>query len=130
MGKFDEFLGLEHPESSHSFLTQRVEELMGKFDADGDGKLSRSEYLLDPYMDFSTKELQERGKEFSTVLDKNGDGIADKNPHWAKDEARSLLKQADRNNDKMVSMDEVFARADMFLMSKMVSADLSFHGEF
>ena len=26
----DEFLGLEHPESSHSFLTQRVEELMGK----------------------------------------------------------------------------------------------------
>jgi len=136
----DEFLGLEHPESSHSFLTQRVEELMGKFDADGDGKLSRAEYLLDPYMDFSSKELQERGKEFSTVLDKNGDGIADKkeivqyldpkNPHWAKDEARSLLKQADKNNDNMVSMDEVFARADMFLMSKMVSADLSFHGEF
>ena len=26
----DEFLGLEHPESSHSFLTQRVDELMGK----------------------------------------------------------------------------------------------------
>ena len=26
----DEFLGLEHPESSHSFLTRRVEELMGK----------------------------------------------------------------------------------------------------
>ena len=29
-------------------------------------------------MDFSAKELQERGKEFSAVLDKNGDGIADK----------------------------------------------------
>ena len=26
----DEFLGLEHPESSHSLLTQRVEELMDK----------------------------------------------------------------------------------------------------
>ena len=47
-------------------------------DGDGDGKLSRAEFLIDPYMDFSNEELQERGKEFSTVLDKNGDGIADK----------------------------------------------------
>ena len=53
-----------------------------------------------------------------------------KNPHWAKDEARTLVLEADRNNDKMVSLEEVLARADMFLMSKMVSADLSFHGEF
>jgi len=136
----DEFLGLEHPESSHTFLTQRVDELMGKFDADGDGKLSRAEYLLDPYMDFSAEKLSDRGKEFSAVLDKNGDGVADKkeivqfldpkNAHWAKDEAASLLRQADRNKDRMVDIEEMFARADIFLMSKLVSADLSFHGEF
>jgi len=136
----DEFLGLEHPESSHTFLTQRVDELLGKFDADGDGKLSRAEYLLDPYMDFSAEKLSDRGKEFSAVLDKNGDGVADKkeivqfldpkNAHWAKDEAASLLRQADRNKDRMVDIEEMFARADIFLMSKLVSADLSFHGEF
>merc|ERR1719195_127493 len=110
---------------------------MGKFDADGDGKLSRAEYLLDPYMDFSTKELQERGKEFSTVLDKNGDGIADKkeivqyldpkNPHWANDEAISLIRKSDKNKDKMISIDEMMSQPYLFLMSKLVSADLSFH---
>ena len=35
----DEFLGLEHPESSHSFLTRRVEELMGKVSGLGMGKI-------------------------------------------------------------------------------------------
>jgi len=136
----DEFLGLEHPESSHSFLTQRVEELMGKFDADDDGKLSRSEYLLDPYKDLSPNEMQIRNKEFTDVLDKNKDGVADKkeivqfldpkNPHWANDEAISLIHQADRDNNKMVSLEEMIAKPDLFLVSKLVSADLSFHGEF
>ena len=53
-----------------------------------------------------------------------------KSQHWASDEATTLLAQADKNKDKMVSMEEMFARADIFLMSKLVSADLSFHGEF
>lgn len=136
----DEFLGLEHPESSHSFLTRRVEELMGKFDADDDGKLSKAEYLVDPYRDLSVEEVQDRRKEFTDVLDKNGDGVADKkeivqfldpkSPHWAKDEAMSLIQQADRDKDKMVSLEEMFAQANLFFMSKLVSADLSFHGEF
>lgn len=136
----DEFLGLEHPESSHSFLTQRVDELMGKFDADDDGKLSRSEYLLDPFKDLSPDEMQIRNKEFSDVLDKNKDGVADKkeivqfldpkNPHWANDEAISLIHQADQDNNQMVSLEEMIAKPDLFLVSKLVSADLSFHGEF
>jgi len=136
----DEFLGLEHPESSHSFLTQRVDELMGKFDTDDDGKLSRAEYLQDPYRDLSGHEVQSKDKEFNDVLDKNHDGVADKkeivqfldpkNPHWAKDEAISLIRQADKDKDKMVSLEEMIAKPDLFLMSKLVSADLSFHGEF
>jgi len=136
----DEFLGLEHPESSHSFLTQRVEELMGKFDADDDGKLSKQEYLVDPYKDFSADEVNERTEEFTKVLDKNGDGVADKkeivqfldpkHPHWANDEAISLIRKSDKNKDKMISIDEMMSHPDLFLMSKLVSADLSFHGEF
>ena len=100
--------------------------------------------------------MQSRRKEFTDVLDKNGDGVADKyasflavpikwfyfvrkeivqfldpkSPHWAKDEAISLIRQADSDKDKMVSLEEMFARADLFLVSKLVSADLSFHGEF
>ena len=49
-----------------------------QFDADDDGKLSRSEYLLDPFKDLSPDEMQIRNKEFSDVLDKNKDGVADK----------------------------------------------------
>ena len=53
-----------------------------------------------------------------------------KNPHWAKDEAISLIRHADKDKDKMVSLEEMIAKPDLFLMSKLVSADLSFHGEF
>jgi len=136
----DEFLGLEHPESSHSYLTQQVEQLMGKFDSDDDGKLSKAEYLFDPYRDLSDDEVKEREKEFKAVLDKNGDGMADKreilqyldpkSTHWARSEALFLIAQADVNKDQMVSLEEMLAQPHVFLASKLVSADLSFHGEF
>ena len=92
----DEFLGLEHPESSHSLLTQRVEELMDKVkyfphfsqiffqnlpfqhDIDGDGKLTMAEYKSDPYTDLSEADLTLKEKEFQLILDQNKDGIADK----------------------------------------------------
>lgn len=63
---------------SHSLLTQRVEELLEKFDDDGDGKLKKSEYATDPYKDLDRDEIDLREKEFDLVLDKNKDGVADK----------------------------------------------------
>jgi len=136
----DEFLGLEHPESSHSLLTQRVEELMDKHDIDGDGKLTMSEYKSDPYTDLSEADLTLKEKEFQLILDQNKDGIADKreivqyldpkNPHWSRYEAINLLSQADRNDDNLLDLDEVFAKPDLFLFSKFVSGDAGFHGEF
>ena len=59
-------------------LTQRVEEMMEKFDDDGDGKLKKSEYITDPYRDLDRDDISLREKEFDLVLDKNQDGIADK----------------------------------------------------
>ena len=59
-------------------LTQRVEEMMEKLDGDGDGKLSKSEYITDPYRDLDRDDISLREKEFDLVLDKNKDGIADK----------------------------------------------------
>ena len=34
--------------------------------------------MVDPYRDLSLEEVQDRKKEFTAVLDKNGDGVADK----------------------------------------------------
>ena len=59
-------------------LTQRVEEMMEKYDNDGDGKLKKSEYITDPYRDLDRDDISLREKEFDLVLDKNKDGIADK----------------------------------------------------
>jgi len=136
----DEFLGLEHPESSHSLLTQRVDEMMEKFDDDGDGKLKKSEYVTDPYKDLDQDEIALREKEFDLILDKNKDGIADKreiiqfldpkNPHWARYEAINLMSIADRNRDNRLDIKEVLANPDLFLFSKLVNADAGFHGEF
>lgn len=136
----DEFLGLEHPESSHSMLTQRVEEMMEKFDDDGDGKLKKSEYITDPYRDLDRDDISLREKEFDLVLDKNKDGIADKreivqfldpkNPHWARYEAINLMSLADTNRDSRLDLQEIYAKPDLFLFSKLVNAGAGFHGEF
>ena len=53
-----------------------------------------------------------------------------KSTHWARPEALFLIAQADVNKDQMVSLEEMLAQPDVFLASKLVSADLSFHGEF
>lgn len=136
----DEFLGLQHPESSHSLLTQRVEEMMEKFDDDNDGKLTKSEYVTDPYRELDKDDINLRGKEFDLVLDRNKDGIADKreiitfldpkNPHWARYEAINLMSLADRNSDNRLDIEEVLSKPDLFLFSKFVNADVGFHGEF
>ena len=52
--------------------------MMEKLDDDGDGKLSKSEYITDPYRDLDRDDISLREKEFDLVLDKNKDGIADK----------------------------------------------------
>lgn len=136
----DEFLGLEHPESSHTLLTQRVEEMMEKHDADGDGKLTLTEYISDPYRELDKGEEALREHEFKGILDKNKDGIADKrevvqfldpkNSHWSRYEAINLISQADRNGDGLLDLEEVLGHPDLFLFSKLAGGDAGFHGEF
>merc|ERR550525_2118494 len=133
----DEFLGLEHPESSHSMLVQRVEELLAKYDEDSDGKLSRQEYITDPYRDLSSSELEARGEEFDHLVDKDGNGEGDrreiiafldpKSQHWAKQDATELVKEGDRDGDGRISLVEMMENPDLFLYSKLVSPELNFH---
>ena len=111
-----------------------------QYDSDGDGKLTEKEYITDPYKDLDQDDIKLKQKEFQLILDKNKDGIADKrevvnfldpkNPHWSRYEAINLLNEADINYDNMLELDEVLAKPDLFLFSKLVSGDAGFHGEF
>jgi len=134
----DEFLSLEHPESSTGLLVQQVEEMLAKHDQDNDGKLSQAEFIKDPFQDLGPEGEKDRKNEFDQVLDKNHDGKADrkelvqyldpKNQHWANNEAKDLVKQADSDLDQELSLLEMLRMPDLFLTSKLVSPDISFHG--
>jgi len=135
----DEFLSLEHPESSHSLLMQRVEEVLSNHDRDGDGKISRAEYTSHMYRDMSSMEVDERGRQFDATLDVDHSGVAErrellqfmdpKHLHWAREEAVSLLQLADTNHDGSIDIEEMVAESEAFLTSKLVSPQRSFHGE-
>jgi len=134
----DEFLSLEHPESSMAMLMGQVEELLEKHDDNEDGTITREEFVKDPFHDLDKKEESLRRTEFDKFLDKNNDGKASrkevvqyidpKSLHWANSEANSLVKQADGDADGLVSLAEMFLHPDLFLSSKMISPDISFHG--
>lgn len=134
----DEFLALEHPESSMALLIGQVDELLGKHDSNEDGVITREEFIKDPYMDLEAEEENERKNEFDKYLDQNNDGKASrkelvqyidpKSQHWAQSEAADLVKQADKNGDGFVSLAEMLTAPDLFLNSKLISPEVSFHG--
>ncbi|XP_059488757.1 45 kDa calcium-binding protein [Neocloeon triangulifer] len=143
----DEFLAFRHPESSHSTIVQLVEELLDKFDRDGDDTLTETEYAslrAEGDLEHEAEELRqgegERRAEFRTLIDKNHDGRADRNellvyidprnPRHARDEAETLVMLADTNKDGFLSLPEILNKMDLFLSSKMVNAAKSFHDDF
>jgi len=135
----DEFLSLEHPESSMSLLLVEVEQLLNKYDVDGDGKLTRSEFTQDEFTDLDPEEISEREQEFDLALDKDKNGVAErremighldpKNKFWASQEAAKLMKAADLDHNNHLSMQELMKQPLMFLESKLVDAQLAFHPE-
>ena len=56
---------------------------MEKHDADGDGKLTLTEYISDPYKEQEKGDEALREHEFKGILDKNKDGIADKSVSYS-----------------------------------------------
>ncbi len=52
-----------------------------------------------------------------------------KSVFWAGEEAGRLVAQADRDTDRRVSLRELLSTPHLFLTSKLVSAEQSFHAE-
>lgn len=146
----DEFLAFTHPESSHRALLQMVEDLFEKFDRDGDEQLTEDEFSDLPAegmgLDLREEKHQpiggseDRRKEFRHLVDKNKNGKADRtellmyidprNPRHAIQEAQHLITLSDTNLDGKLNLLEILTKMDLFLDSKMVDTEKSFHDEF
>ncbi|XP_020296269.1 45 kDa calcium-binding protein [Pseudomyrmex gracilis] len=146
----DEFLAFTHPESSHRALLQMVEDLFDKFDRDGDEQLTENEFSDLPSegvgLDLREDRQQsiggseDRRKEFRHLIDKNKNGKADRtellmyidprNPRHAIQEAQHLITLSDTNLDGKLDLSEILSKMDLFLESKMVDTEKSFHDEF
>jgi len=134
----DEFLGFTHPESSHSGLSQQLEEMLIRHDLNGDGVIELKEYLDDPfYLELTSEEQAVRKQEFLDQIDADNNGSADrreiltfldpKGQSQAKVESNHLITLADEDGDGFLSFSEVKKHAQAFLDSKWVSPERSFH---
>lgn len=146
----DEFLAFTHPESSHRALLQMVEDLFEKFDRDGDEQLTEDEFsdLPSEGVGLDLKEdkheavggSEDRRKEFRHLIDKNRNGRADRtellmyidlrNPRHAIQEAKHLISVSDTDLDGKLSLSEILSKMDLFLGSRMIDTERSFHDEF
>ncbi|XP_044007715.1 45 kDa calcium-binding protein isoform X2 [Aphidius gifuensis] len=139
----DEFLSFTHPESSHRALLQMVEDLFEKFE-DEFADLPVDSVALELHEEPRPKAIiggsEGRRQEFRYLIDKNSDGMADRtellvyidprNPRHAIQEAQHLIDVSDTNHNKRLTLSEVLSKADLFLGSKMVDTEKSFHDEF
>ncbi|XP_033641789.1 45 kDa calcium-binding protein-like [Asterias rubens] len=146
--KEEEFLAFLHPEHCKTMLNLLVDELLHDFDANGDSKLSLSEFVSMPMMDSEELEkaaeedewVKERLKEFRENMDLNHDNICDKeeleayldprNRQHAEGEARHLIGSADDNEDGKLSPREVLRNYFVFIGSKLYNYGRNVHDEF
>uniref|UniRef100_T1JJ73 45 kDa calcium-binding protein n=1 Tax=Strigamia maritima TaxID=126957 RepID=T1JJ73_STRMM len=144
----DEFLSFRHPERSLVTLLNMVQEIFNNLDENGDNYLSIEEFATFSNGAPDPKEMQdndrvwqeERKREFRENIDSNQDGRVSrqellfysdpKNPAHAKSEARNLISSADTDHSGTLSLEEILAKKDIFLGSKMINISKNFHDEF
>uniref|UniRef100_A0A0A9XEV1 Calcium-binding protein n=1 Tax=Lygus hesperus TaxID=30085 RepID=A0A0A9XEV1_LYGHE len=139
----DEFLAFRHPESSANNILTLVDDLLDKLDRDGDEMLTEEEFAVLQVSGGETLVSQgedQRRMEFRSAIDKDGNALADRrellryidpqNPRHAREEAMTLVTLGDTDRDGRLSLEEVLAKMDLFLGSKMVNTAKSFHDEF
>ena len=74
----DEFLTFRHPESSHSNLLNKADEILGEYDRDADELLTWEEYSSISDESILVKRSEKRRDEFDNFMDRNRDGKLDK----------------------------------------------------
>lgn len=136
----DEFLAFRHPESSHTNLLNKADEILGEYDRDADDTLTWEEYSSISEDSVLVKRTVQRREEFDNYIDRNRDGKIDKreilsymdprNPRHSHLEAEALIKLSDKNADMQLGLDEILLMAEAFLSSKVIDTESKFHDEF
>merc|ERR1711953_144344 len=138
----EEFKGFIHPEYYEHMYSVNRDETMADLDMDGDGKLSLSEFVKHLYGDTEGLEVADwdsAGLQFRQFRDHNKDGFIDKDElmvwihprEYDQDraEAEHLIKEADSNEDKALTVKEVLDNHHIFVSSQATDfgQDLHYH---
>jgi len=103
-------MGAKGTEAASEQDIQQYKNIFGRMDTDGDGQLTEEQYVK------NSRHMNEmvRGKIF-TATDRNKDGIATEAEYVQNriitDEAQSIYKQMDKNDDGKLTKDEFTAKA-------------------
>ncbi|XP_063608872.1 calumenin-A-like [Penaeus indicus] len=128
----DEFTNFLHPEESERMRAIVVQETMEDIDKDKDGKISLEEYIGDMYHgdddEFEPSWVSNERDQFREFRDKNNDGYLDEEEvqgwiippdyNHADAEAKHLIYEADDNDDKMLTKEEILNKYDVFVGSQ------------
>lgn len=139
-----EFTDFLHPEESRHMHEVIVLETMETIDLDGDGYLSREEYIADMYRPEREGEpepdwVQHERENFAKVRDIDGDGkmgpaevqewILPVNYDHARAEANHLIYSADEDRDMQLSKEEALNNYEVFLGSQVTNWGQAIHEE-
>lgn len=123
-----EFLGFTHPEENPGMKEPVVQNVLRDKDTNKDGKLEFKEFLGSRGKDMSKDALNEEKSRFDDELDKNLDGMLDKeeiaawiipsNEDVAKEETEHLFGGSDDDHDGVLTFDEILAHHDLFVGSE------------
>ncbi|XP_014259839.1 calumenin-B [Cimex lectularius] len=126
-----EFFSFLHPEESPHMRSIIIQETVEDLDSDKDGKISLDEYIGDLYQgedDFKPQWVETEIENFKKVRDADGDGyitgdevksiIGPEDYDYAKAEAQHLIYEADRNDDKKLTKEEIIEKYDLFVGSQ------------
>jgi len=138
----EEFKGFIHPEYYEHMYSVNRDETMADLDLDADGKLSLSEFVKHLYGDtegLDVADWDSAGLQFRQFRDHNKDGFIDKDElmiwihprEYDQDraEAEHLIKEADSNQDKALTVKEVLDNHHIFVSSQATDFghDLHYH---
>ncbi|XP_071954966.1 calumenin-like isoform X2 [Antedon mediterranea] len=129
----EEFSAFLHPEEFDHMRDVVIDETMDDIDKDNDGYVSLEEYIGDMFVSQNGEDepdwVKTEREQFGEYRDKNNDGIMDRAEvgDWimprdydhAEAEARHLVHESDKDNDKKLTKQEIMDQYDLFVGSQV-----------